>query len=197
MIQEKNDNVLIGHIDNLQNQIDSLSATVGVGALNTTAKTLIGGINELKTFLNTKWMLEKYERGNVLYASKDTHYQQLGYWDATRSFDNLVLLITCSFWGNQHGNGDILFMQQDANTNGTPTVKATSNVLHLGGSHSRDYYQYLDQTNQRVYFYVYVTGGNSYGKWNMIPLLSAGGTWHPTLLVNQNLPSGSSKLTYV
>ena len=49
MISIKNDNVLIGHIDNLQSQINTLSTLCGGGALNTTAKTLVGGINELNT----------------------------------------------------------------------------------------------------------------------------------------------------
>ena len=49
MIQEKNDNVLIGHINDLQDQIDTLSGLVGDGALQTSAQTLISGINELNS----------------------------------------------------------------------------------------------------------------------------------------------------
>ena len=55
MIQEKNDNVLIGHIDNLQSQIDSLSATIGWGGLNTTAQNLIDAINENRSNINNNY----------------------------------------------------------------------------------------------------------------------------------------------
>jgi len=82
MLFEKNNNALIGHIDNLQSQINTLSgnvstisATVGGGALNTTAQTLVGGINELKTNfseisdyiietgVNSGWHYRKYNSG--------------------------------------------------------------------------------------------------------------------------------------
>lgn len=101
------------------------------------------------------------------YESGDSHYMQLGYWECTsHDYNTLALLISSAFWGNQHGSCDILYMQQDASTGADKVVQATMSRCRVGGSHVRPFYFYRDQKNLRLYLYVYVTGGNSYGQWN-------------------------------
>ena len=58
---------------------------------------------------------------------------------------------------------------------------------------NRTFYYNIDQTNRRVYLYVYVTGGNAYGKWNTSVLQSHGGSWIPEFAGNQ--PNQSSFVT--
>ena len=101
------------------------------------------------------------------YASSDTHILKLGYFNCSWSYDNLTLFITSAFWGNQHGSADIISIQQDLNNNSSGSIKHNIYRLHVGGSHIRTFYYKNDSSNNRVYLYVYVSGGNSYGRWNI------------------------------
>ena len=123
--------------------------------------------------------------GNIGYASNDTHYLKLGYFDATTSYDNIVLLFTCAFWGNQHGSTNIISIQQDRNDNSdSKPIKCTCNNLYLNGTDRKFYYK-IDDTNHRLYLYVYVTGGNSYGKWNT-SIIQSNVIWHQEYATNQS-----------
>lgn len=124
----------------------------------------------------TSSMLKTADWHGAKYVSSDTHYMCLGYMNCTGSYDSLTLLVTSAFWGNQHGSQDIITIQQDTNTSGTRTIQTTVGRLRLGGSYERTFYYYKDNTNFRLYIYVYVTGGNSYGRWN-ISYLGGNTTW--------------------
>lgn len=101
------------------------------------------------------------------YESGDTHYLQLGYWNCTSyNYNSLTLIASSAFWGNQHGSCDILYMQQDMSTNSGKVVQATMTRCHVGGSFIRPFYFYEDTENSRLWIYVSVYGGNSYGNWN-------------------------------
>lgn len=131
--------------------------------------------------------------GNIgYYESSDTHILKLGYWNCTGSYDNLTLLVSSSFWGNQHGSTDIITLRQDLNDNSGISVKCSCNRVKLMDS-NRIFYYNIDQTNRRVYLYVYVIGGNSYGKWNTSVLQSNGGSWISEFAGNQ--PNQSSFVT--
>lgn len=124
--------------------------------------------------------LNSYDIPNIGYGTNDTHILKLGYWACTGEYDNCTLLINSAFWGNQHGSSDIITMRQDRNGNGTEAgkVHATLNRVQLmadtGGQ--RVFYYLLD--GDKIHLYVYVTGGNSYGKWRISVLSCSGATWN-------------------
>ena len=124
----------------------------------------------------TSSMLKTADWWGAMYVPSDTHYMCLGYMDCTGSYDSLTLLVTSAFWGNQHGSQDIITIQQSNNTNDTARIQATVGRLRLGGSTERTFYYYMDNSSFRLYLYVYVTGGNSYGRWN-ISYLGGNATW--------------------
>lgn len=124
----------------------------------------------------TSSMLKTADWWGAMYVPSDTHYMCLGYMDCTGAYDSLTLLVTSAFWGNQHGSQDIITIQQSTNTNITARIQATVGRLRLGGSTERTFYYYMDNSSFRLYLYVYVTGGNSYGRWN-ISYLGGNATW--------------------
>lgn len=124
----------------------------------------------------TASMLKTSDWNGGYYASSDTHYMCLGYMNCTGSYDSLTLLVTSAFWGNRHGSQDIITIQQSTNTNDTARIQTTVGRLRLGGSYERSFYYYKDDSRFRLYLYVYVTGGNSYGRWN-ISYLGGNATW--------------------
>ena len=124
----------------------------------------------------TSSMLKTADWNGPRYVSSDTHYMCLGYMNCTGSYDSLTLLVTSAFWGNQHGSQDIITIQQSTNTNDTARIQTTVGRLRLGGSYERSFYYYKDNSSFRLYLYVYVTGGNSYGRWN-ISYLGGNATW--------------------
>lgn len=124
----------------------------------------------------TSSMLKTADWWGAMYVPSDTHYMCLGYMDCTGAYDSLTLLVTSAFWGNQHGSQDIITIQQSTNTNDTARIQATVGRLRLGGSTERTFYYYMDNSSFRLYLYVYVTGGNSYGRWN-ISYLGGNATW--------------------
>ena len=124
----------------------------------------------------TSSMLKTADWYGAMYVPSDTHYMCLGYMDCTGAFDSLTLLVTSAFWGNQHGSQDIITIQQSNNTNDTARIQTTVGRLRLGGSTERTFYYYMDNSSFRLYLYVYVTGGNSYGRWN-ISYLGGNATW--------------------
>lgn len=126
--------------------------------------------------------------GNIMYESEDTHILKLGYWECSSAFDNLVVMFTSAFWGNQHGSSDIISLRQDLNDNSTGSVRCTLQRLKLMNS-ERVFYYKIDNTNKRVYLYVYVTGGNSYGTWNTTILQSKGIGWVSEYAANQTRDS--------
>lgn len=124
----------------------------------------------------TSSMLKTADWWGAMYVPSDTHYMCLGYMDCTGAYDSLTLLVTSAFWGNQHGSQDIITIQQSTNTDDTARIQATVGRLRLGGSTERTFYYYMDNSSFRLYLYVYVTGGNSYGRWN-ISYLGGNATW--------------------
>ena len=124
----------------------------------------------------TSSMLKTADWWGAMYVPSDTHYMCLGYMNCTGSYDSLTLLVTSAFWGNQHGSQDIITIQQSTNTNDTARIQPTVGRLRLGGSTERTFYYYKDNSSFRLYLYVYVTGGNSYGRWN-ISYLGGNATW--------------------
>lgn len=124
----------------------------------------------------TSSMLKTADWYGAMYVPSDTHYMCLGYMDCTGAFDSLTLLVTSAFWGNQHGSQDIITIQQSNNTNDTARIQTTVGRLRLGGSTERTFYYYMDNSSFRLYLYVYVTGGNAYGRWN-ISYLGGNATW--------------------
>lgn len=124
----------------------------------------------------TSSMLKTADWRGAMYVPSDTHYMCLGYMNCTGAYDSLTLLVTSAFWGNQHGSQDIITIQQSTNTNDTARIHATVGRLRLGGSTERTFYYYMDNSSFRLYLYVYVTGGNSYGRWN-ISYLGGNATW--------------------
>lgn len=118
--------------------------------------------------------------GSANYVTNDSHWMKLGYLECTK-FGHATLLVTSSFWGNQHGSADIIDIQNDYNTNGNKTTQSTVSRVWLGGSHERTF-RYYNETNGntlRIHFLVYVTGGNAYGNWQVSLLSNSGstGTW--------------------
>ena len=140
----------------------------------------------------TSSMLKTADWRGAKYVPSDTHYMCLGYMDCTVHYDSLTLLVTSAFWGNQHGSQDIITIQQSTNTNDTARIQATVGRLRLGGSTERTFYYYKDNSSFRLYLYVYVTGGNSYGRWN-ISYLGGNATW--VTAFQKNVTKSSSWIT--
>lgn len=130
-----------------------------------------------------------------MYESNDTHFLQLGYWNCTRNYDTLTLLISSAFWCNQHGSCDILFMQQDMNDNAEcSTVHGDFYQSRIGGSHRRKFYYY--KSDGKMYLYAYVEGGNSYGRWNVSVLQAPfDGNWVTEFIPNCT-PSDAWAIVY-
>lgn len=104
--------------------------------------------------------------GGTGYVTNDTHIMQLGYMTCSSTYDSLTLQFQSAFGGNQHGSSDIIWLCQDLNTNGAQAVQVSACRLKIGyHGNNRIFYYKIDSTNKRVYLYVYVTGGNSYGRW--------------------------------
>ena len=89
------------------------------------------------------------------------------------------------FWGNQHGGTYIFSVHHDASSNSTPEILLSARTTRLEG-HYRQYYYKIDNTNLRIYIYVRVTGGNSYGCWQQTVLQTDCG-YVPEVLYNQSL----------
>lgn len=137
-------------------------------------------------------LIKYYQQGSQFYASGDTHIMELGYLKCDGSFQNLTLYITSAFWGNQHGSADFINIQQDTNTNSSATVQSYVHAIRVGGNYDRTFYAYKDQTNKRLYLYVQVIGGNSYGKWNVSVIQCSSGynAWVSEFGFNKTLPTG-------
>lgn len=140
----------------------------------------------------TSSMLKTADLKGAKYVPSDTHYMCLGYMDCTGSYDSLTLLVTSAFWGNHHGSQDIITIQQSTNTDDTARIQATVGRLRLGGSTERTFYYYKDNSSFRLYLYVYVTGGNAYGRWN-ISYLGGNATW--VTAYQKNVTKSSSWIT--
>lgn len=123
-----------------------------------------------------KWLLcSKID--SVGYDSSDTHWMHLGYLKVS-NYGNTTLLISSGFWGNQHNSVDLITIANDYNTNGDRVAQSTVNRVRLGGTHDR-LFRYKNETDGntlRVHLYVYVVGGNAYGKWYISILNSDGGS---------------------
>lgn len=137
-------------------------------------------------------LINYYQQGGQRYVSGDTHIMELGYLKCDNSYQNLTLYITSAFWGNQHGSADFINVQQDTNTNNSATVQSYAHAIRVGGNYDRTFYTYKDQTNKRLYLYVQVIGGNSYGKWNVSVIQCSSGynTWVSEFDFNKTLPTG-------
>lgn len=146
--------------------------TVGNGTapFTVSSNTLVTNLNaDLLDGQHSSYFLTKAgvnNNGGTMYVTNDTHIMQLGYMTCSSSYDSLTLQFQSAFWGNQHGSSDIIWLCQDLNTNGAQTVHVSACRLKIGyHNSSRTFYYKIDSTNKRVYLYVYVTGGNSYGRW--------------------------------
>lgn len=137
-------------------------------------------------------LINYYQQGSQRYVSGDTHIMELGYLKCNNSYQNLTLYITSAFWGNQHGSADFVNIQQDTNTNDSDTVQSYAHAIRVGGNYDRTFYAYKDQTNKRLYLYVQVIGGNSYGKWNVSVIQCSSGynAWVSEFGFNKTLPTG-------
>lgn len=125
------------------------------------------------------------------YADGDTHILQLGYFQVSSEFQSWVLCISSSFWGNQHSSSDFITVQSD--TNGGFGYSASR--VKIGGKIRRTFYLYKDTTNNRLYLYVAVYGGNSYGYWDISLLNSRyANSWVGTAQFNTTLPNGSNEI---
>ena len=146
------------------------------------SSTVGGSADNANKLLNTIY-------SNVQYVTNDTHILKLGYWKCTNTFDSLTLLFSSSFWGNQHGSSDIIYLRQDLNDNGSGTVRCTLSrtCLMRYETTDREFYYVTDNTNRRVYLYVKVHGGNSYGKWSTSVLQSTNDNWVSEYAVNQTI----------
>ena len=140
----------------------------------------------------TSSMLKTADWLGDMYVPSDTHYLCLGYMNCTNNYDSLTLLVTSAFWGDQHGSQDIITIQQSTNTNHTASIHATVGRIRLGGSTERTFYYYKDNSSFRLYLYVYVIGGNGYGRWN-ISYLGGNATW--VNAIQQNVTKSSSWIT--
>lgn len=179
---------------------NSTSASTGglqvAGGIGVSGNSWFGGtvtatkfIGPLQGNANSASMLYTDTLNVGMYASSDTHILKLGYWNCGASnYENLVLLITSSFWGNQHGSSDIISIRQDMNDNSTGHVQCTLQRTKLMNS-TRVFYYKIDDINKRIYLYVYVTGGNSYGKWSIATLEEVGNTWVTEYASNQTKDS--------
>lgn len=163
-----------GLLTALSNSNNSISITVG-GTTKSISNISVNHASNADT-ATTSSMLKTSNWNGSTYVPSDTHYMCLGYMNCTGSYDCLTLLVTSAFWGNQHGSQDIITIQQSTNTNDTAKIQTTVGRLRLGGSYERSFYYYKDDSRFRLYLYVYVIGGNSYGRWN-ISYLGGNATW--------------------
>lgn len=163
-----------GLLTALSNSNNGISITVG-GTTKSISNISVNHASNADTATTSSMLKTAILNGGV-YAPSDTHYMCLGYMNCTGIYDSLTLLVTSSFWGNQHGSQDIITIQQSTNTNDTPRIQTTVGKLRLGGSHERSFYYYKDDSRLRLYLYVHVIGGNSYGRWN-ISYLGGNATW--------------------
>lgn len=163
-----------GLLTALSNSNNGISITVG-GTTKSISNISVNHASNADT-ATTSSMLKTANWNGPMYVPSDTHYMCLGYMNCTGSYDCLTLLVTSAFWGNQHGSQDIITIQQSTNTNDTARIQTTVGRLRLGGSHERSFYYYKDDSRFRLYLYVYVIGGNSYGRWN-ISYLGGNATW--------------------
>lgn len=163
-----------GLLTALSNSNKGISITVG-GTTKSISNISVNHASNADT-ATTSSMLKTANWVGAMYVSSDTHYMCLGYMNCTGSYDSLTLLVTSAFWGNQHGSQDIITIQQSTNTNDTARIQTNVGRLRLGGSYERSFYYYKDDSRFRLYLYVYVIGGNSYGRWN-ISYLGGNATW--------------------
>lgn len=163
-----------GLLTALSNSNNGISITVG-GTTKSISNISVNHASNADT-ATTSSMLKTSNWNGGMYVPSDTHYMCLGYMNCTDSYDCLTLLVTSAFWGNQHGSQDIITIQQSTNTNDTARIQTNVGRLRLGGSHERSFYYYKDDSRFRLYLYVYVIGGNSYGRWN-ISYLGGNATW--------------------
>ena len=163
-----------GLLTALSNSNNGISITVG-GTTKSISNISVNHASNADT-ATTSSMLKTANWNGGMYVPSDTHYMCLGYMNCTGSYDSLTLLVTSAFWGNQHGSQDIITIQQSTNTNHTARIQTNVGRLRLGGSYERSFYYYKDDSRFRLYLYVYVIGGNSYGKWN-ISYLGGNATW--------------------
>lgn len=163
-----------GLLTALSNSNNGISITVG-GTTKSISNISVNHASNADT-ATTSSMLKTANWNGGKYVPSDTHYMCLGYMNCTDSYDCLTLLVTSAFWGNQHGSQDIITIQQSTNTNDTARIQTTVGRLRLGGSYERSFYYYKDDSRFRLYLYVYVIGGNSYGRWN-ISYLGGNATW--------------------
>lgn len=163
-----------GLLTALSNSDKGISITVG-GTIKSISNISVNHASNADT-ATTSSMLKTANWNGGMYVPSDTHYMCLGYMNCTGSYDCLTLLVTSAFWGNQHGSQDIITIQQSTNTNNTARIQTTVGRLRLGGSYERSFYYYKDDSRFRLYLYVYVIGGNSYGRWN-ISYLGGNATW--------------------
>ena len=136
-----------------------------------------------------------HEMGNTAYESNDTHYLKLCTITLGNYYEYVSLLITSSFWGNQHGSADIINIQASKGSSSTDTY-ATVQRFHLAGSGGNGSYRefYYTNSNNALTLYVYVTGGNSYGSWNIseLRLKNVGITYN--FQTNVSLPSSADNI---
>lgn len=163
-----------GLLTALSNSNNGISITVG-GTTKSISNISVNHASNADT-ATTSSMLKTANWNGAMYVPSDTHYMCLGYMNCTDSYDCLTLLVTSAFWGNQHGSQDIITIQQSTNTNDTARIQTNVGRLRLGGSHERSFYYYKDDSRFRLYLYVYVIGGNAYGRWN-ISYLGGNATW--------------------
>lgn len=163
-----------GLLTALSNSNNGISITVG-GTTKSISNISVNHASNADT-ATTSSMLKTANWKGGMYVPSDTHYMCLGYMNCTDSYDCLTLLVTSAFWDNQHGSQDIITIQQSTNTDGTAMIQTTVGRLRLGGSYERSFYYYKDDSRFRLYLYVYVIGGNAYGRWN-ISYLGGNATW--------------------
>lgn len=163
-----------GLLTALSNSNNGISITVG-GTTKSISNISVNHASNADT-ATTSSMLKTATWNGGRYVTSDTHYMCLGYMNCTDFYDSLTLLVTSAFWGNQHGSQDIITIQQSTNTNDTARIQTNVGRLRLGGSYERSFYYYKDDSRFRLYLYVYVIGGNSYGRWN-ISYLGGNATW--------------------
>ena len=164
-----------GLLTALSNSNNGISITVG-GTTKSISNISVNHASNADT-ATTSSMLKTANWTGARYVPSDTHYMCLGYMNCTDSYDCLTLLVTSAFWGNQHGSQDIITIQQSTNSDDTARIQTTVGRLRLGGSsYNRSFYYYKDDSRFRLYLYVYVIGGNAYGRWN-ISYLGGNATW--------------------
>lgn len=188
-----------GTISALQSTLTQLKASQGtvttLSGNKATFSTVNGYLNGIALNAN---ILAQYQWGSQMYATGDTHILELGYLKCDASYQNLTLYVTSAFWGNQHGSADFVNIQQDI-AGDTPAVKANIRAIRIGGSHDRIFYAVKDQTNKRLYIYVKVEGGNSYGKWNVSVVQCSSGytAWVSEIAANVSLPNGNEVISKI